>query len=127
MSKKKYKILVAEDDNFLAKVVKDELEGEEFEVILAKDGGEALSMLKSEKPDLMLLDLIMPIKNGFRVLEELKLDKSKKIPIIVLSNLGQDIDIKKALSSGAVDYLIKSDFTMEAIVNKVREHLVKKR
>ncbi|PCI19702.1 response regulator [Candidatus Wolfebacteria bacterium] len=127
MLDKKYNILVAEDDKYLMKAFKDKLEREGFGVNIAVDGEQAILELKKEQPDLILLDLVMPIKNGFEVLEEIKLsDEYKNIPVIILSNLGQGSDIKKGLELGAVDYLIKSDFTIHSIVEKVKEHLVKK-
>lgn len=124
----KHKILVIEDDRFMIKAIKDKLEREGLGVIIALNGREGMAKLKEEKPALVLLDLVMPIKNGFEVLEEMKLSNEfKNIPVIILSNLGQDSDIKKGLELGAVDYLIKSDFTINAVLEKVKEHLVKTR
>lgn len=126
MEKNKYKVLVAEDDKFLAKAFKDKLEKEGFVVSVASDGNEALELLKKNQPDIMLLDLVMPIKDGFEVLEEIRLDpKIKKVPVIILSNLGQDSDIQKGKELGAVDYLIKADFTINDVVKKIKEHIAK--
>jgi len=126
MPNKKHTVLVAEDDKFLVKIFKDELEKEGFNVIIALDGNEAMLKLKTEKPSLVLLDLIMPIKNGFEVLKEMKLnDELKDIPVIILSNLGQGTDIKKGIELGALDYLVKSDVTISDIVKKVKKHLIK--
>jgi len=123
MSNKKHKVLVAEDDKFLVKIFRDELEKKGFNVIIALDGNEAMLKIKKEKPSLVLLDLIMPIKNGFEVLKEMKLsDELKNIPIIILSNLGQKSDIKKGLELGAIDYLVKSDVSINDIVRKVKKH-----
>jgi len=121
---KRPKILLAEDDKFISRAYKDGLERAGFDLILASDGEEAVSKIKTEKPDLVLLDIIMPLKNGFEVLEEVKKDPAMKdIPIIVLSNLGQDSDITKGRSLGAVDYLVKANFTMAEVVEKIKKYL----
>ena len=126
MEKNKYKVVVAEDDKFLSKAFKDKLEREGFVVFVASDGNEALKLIKKEKPNIILLDLVMPVKDGFEVLEEMRLDSSlKKVPVIILSNLGQESDIQKGKELGAVDYLIKADFTIGSIVKKIKEHIVK--
>ncbi|MFC1595123.1 response regulator transcription factor [Patescibacteria group bacterium] len=122
----KKKILLAEDDKFISRAYKDGLSSAGFIVILASDGNEALDKVKKEKPDVILLDLIMPAKNGFEVIEELKMDDStKNIPIIILSNLGQDSDIEKGKSLGAADYLVKSNVSMQEVVEKIKFHLAK--
>lgn len=124
---KKKKILLAEDDRFISRVYKDSLEQNGFEVVLATDGETALQRIKEDGLDLILLDLIMPVKNGFEVLEEMKMDnKLKKIPVMVLSNLGQDSDIQKSKELGVVDYLIKSDHSMKEVIEKVKFHLAVK-
>ncbi len=120
----KYKILLVEDDKFLSRAYQDGLLRAGFEVIIALDGSEAIEKIKKEVPDLILLDLIMPVKNGFEVLEEIKKDNEfKNIPIIILSNLGQDSDINRGKELGAVDYLIKSDWSIQGVVEKVKEHI----
>ena len=120
------KVLVVEDDMFLAKILSTKLEKEGFSVVLAFDGEEALNKLKKEIPDLILLDLILPKKNGFEVLEEIKLDdKLNKIPVIILSNLGQQSDVVKGKELGAVDYLIKANFSLDEVISKIKEHLIK--
>jgi two-component system phosphate regulon response regulator PhoB/two-component system alkaline phosphatase synthesis response regulator PhoP len=120
----KPKILLAEDDKFISRAYKDGLERAGFDLVLASDGEEAVAKIKSEKPDLVLLDIIMPLKNGFEVLEEIKKDPAvKDIPVIVLSNLGQDSDITKGHSLGAVDYLVKANFTMAEVVEKIKKYL----
>jgi len=127
MDEKKYKVLVAEDDKFLSKAFKDKLEREGFVVVIASDGNETMEALIKENPDILLLDLVMSVKDGFEVLEEMRLStKLKKIPVIILSNLGQDSDVKKGRELGAVDYLIKADFTISDVVKKIKEHLAKK-
>jgi two-component system, OmpR family, alkaline phosphatase synthesis response regulator PhoP len=120
------KIILAEDDKFISKAYSAGLSGEGFEVIATYDGEEAMKAIKKNKPDLILLDLVMPSKNGFEVLEELKLDKSLgKIPVLILSNLGQESDVEKAKALGAVDYLVKSNFSMKDVIEKVKFYLAK--
>jgi len=121
-----YKILVAEDDRFLMKIYSDTLAREGFEVIPAANGIEVLNKIKLSPPDLILLDLVMPIKDGFETLEELKLDaKTKSIPVVILTNLGQDEDIKRGKELGAIDYLVKSDLSIKEIIDKVKTYLIK--
>lgn len=121
-----YKILVAEDDRFLMKIYTDTLTRENFEVIQATNGQEAITKIKTNLPDLILLDLVMPIKDGFETLEELKLDsKTKNIPVIILTNLGQETDIKRGKDLGAIDYLVKSDLSTKEIINKVKQYIIK--
>ena len=113
-------ILVVEDDQFLSAAYKLKLEKEEFIVSLAQDGQEALNMLQTLTPDLILLDLVMPIKDGFAVLSDLKeSEKLRDIPVIIASNLGQDEEIKRGIAMGAVDYIVKSNTTLEEIIQKV--------
>lgn len=124
MNGEKRKILIAEDDKFITKAYKAGLEKEGFEVIFASDGETALVEIKTNKPSLVLLDLMMPKKNGFDVLVDMKLDESvKDTPVIVLSNLGQSSDIEKAKSMGAVDYLVKSQNTLSEVVTKVKQQV----
>ena len=127
MDKAKKKILLAEDDKFISRAYKDGMERAGFEMIIAFDGIEAIEKINREKPDLILLDLIMPDKNGFEVLEEIKMDDGlKNIPVVILSNLGQDSDIEKGKALGAADYLIKSNLSMKEVIEKVRFYLARK-
>lgn len=114
-------ILLAEDDKFISKVYKEGLTDAGFDVVIATNGDEALKQMRGQKkPDLVLLDIIMYSKNGFEVLEEMKKDeKLKNIPVIVVSNLGQEIDINKAKLLGVKEYLIKSNYTMKDVIEKV--------
>ena len=122
----KNKILLVEDDEFLSRAYSDGLSRAGLEVDVARDGGEAMEQVKEEKPDLILLDLVMPTKNGFEVLEELRMDDDlKKIPVMILTNLGQDSDIEKGKNLGAIDYLIKTDLSMKEVIEKVKYHLAK--
>ena len=121
---KKYKILLVEDDKFITKAYVDGLSRTGFVVTAASDGNQALIALKQDKPDLVLLDLIMPEKNGFETLAEIKADESlKDIPVVVVSNLGQDSDIVEAKKLGAIDYLIKSDYSIDEVAKKIRQYL----
>jgi DNA-binding response OmpR family regulator len=118
------KILLVEDDKFLSKAYQDGLEDAGFTVVRASDGKEAMKELKSFKPDIILLDLIMPLENGISTLEEIKGDEAlKNIPVMILSNSARDSDIKKAMALGVVDYLIKADFSMEEVIKKVKVYL----
>jgi DNA-binding response OmpR family regulator len=122
----KKKILLAEDDKFICKAYQDGLTRAGFEVVIAHDGEQALSKIKSDKPDLILLDLIMPSKNGFEVMEDLKKNPSmSKAPVVILSNLGQESDVKKSKDLGAVDYLVKSNYSMKEVIEKVQSFLGK--
>jgi len=92
-----------------------------FDVQTASDGEEALTILKNYRPDLILLDLIMPVKDGFTTLEEIKKnDDLKSIPVLIATNLGQKEDIEKGMKMGAVDYLVKTDTSIDDFVNKIQ-------
>jgi DNA-binding response OmpR family regulator len=115
------KVLVAEDDRFLMSAYKVKFVKAGFDIMPASDGAEVLELLKNDQPDIILLDLIMPGKDGFAVLEELKRsEKLRVIPVIVASNLGQKEDLDRALNMGADDYIVKSDLSMDDLVNKVK-------
>ena len=115
------KILVIEDDKFLRELISQKLIQEGYKIVEAMDGEKGLEAIKKEKPDLILLDLILPGIDGFEVLTRIKKDQPEtKIPIIILSNLGQKDDIEKGLKMGAVDYLIKAHFTPAEIIEKIR-------
>lgn len=117
-------ILVVDDDSFLATAYKERLGYEGFKVIISLDGKQALEELNKKVPDLMLLDLIMPVMDGFSVLEGIKDDpKFKNLPIIITSNLEQQEDVKRGLSLGAKDYLIKSDISLSELVKKIKSLL----
>jgi len=118
----KKKILIIEDDEFLRMLIAKKFIGEEFEVVRAIDGRDGLEKIEKEKPDLVLLDLVLPGMDGFEVLEKIKNGPmGASTPVIVLSNLGQQKDIDKAKELGAIDYLIKSNFDSIEIVEKVRK------
>jgi DNA-binding response OmpR family regulator len=116
------KILIVEDDKYLINAYRVKMAKEGFEVQLAMDGDEALLVLNSFHPDVILLDLVMPKRDGFSVLEEIKKNpKLNKIPVIIASNLGQKEDIDRGMKLGATDYIIKSDMSMEGIVGKIQK------
>lgn len=122
----KKKILVIEDEITLQKAMREFLEGENFEVISAEDGQSGVEMARTEMPDLILLDIVLPKKDGYQVLAELKEgEKTQKIPVILLTNLESPEDIQKAFEKGATTYLVKSDYKLEDIVKKIKEALKK--
>ena len=122
------KILLVEDDRFLIKAVYTKLTQKGFEVILANDGDEAISKAKTEKPEIVLLDMVLPKKSGFEVLRELKGNpETASIPVFILSNLAQDQDIQEGKALGAEDYIVKSNTSLSAIVDKVANFLAAKK
>lgn len=126
MPNKKAKILIIEDDKFLLKLYSDKLRREGFEVIESISGKEGSNKVFVEKPDLVILDLVLPQKSGFEILSEMKLNsETKNIPVVILTNLGQEVDIKRGLELGAVAYLVKTEFSINQLGEVVKEHLVK--
>ena len=124
--RKKPIILIAEDDKYIAHAFRDGFLRKGFEVINAYNGKEALEIIKKKIPGIILLDLVMPVKNGLEVLEEIKKDeKVKEIPVIVFSNLEEEESIKKAKELGAVEYLLKANFSMEEVIAKIKKYLEK--
>lgn len=115
------KILIVEDDKFLRELISQKITQEGYDVSEAVDGEKGVTSAKEVKPDLVLLDLILPGIDGFEVLSRIKADpETSKIPVIILSNLGQKDDIDRGLKMGAVDYMIKAHFTPAEIITKVR-------
>ena len=122
------KILIIEDDKFLRELICRKLSAEEFEALEAVDGESGLKAIKEKKPDLILLDLILPGMDGFEVLTKAKDDPQMAlIPVIILSNLGQREDIERGLKLGAIDYLVKAHFTPNEIIDKVKQRLKHKK
>lgn len=120
------KILVIEDDDFLRKLFMKKLGQFNFEVEQAADGEEGLRKVQEYRPDIVVLDMIMPIVDGFEVIKEIRSledEQLSKIPILAVSNLGQETEIQTALKLGANDYLIKAHFSTEEIVQKIKEQL----
>jgi DNA-binding response OmpR family regulator len=119
-----YNVLIVEDENFLIRALEDNLICEGYAVDIAKNGEEAVKKIKEKKPDIILLDLLMPKKDGFYALGEIKKNPQwKLIPIIVLSNLGEEIAIKRAMDMGADDYLVKSQHPIDEVIRKVKDYL----
>lgn len=117
-------VLVVEDDTFLANIYKMKFEMEGFKVSVSENGEVGLKDVKTKKPDIVLLDILLPKMDGFMVLEKLKADKEvANIPVILLTNLGQKDDVEKGKKLGAVDYLIKAHFKPSETVNKVKKVL----
>jgi CheY-like chemotaxis protein len=115
------KILIVEDDAFVMDIYRTKLSQEGYEIIEAQNGIEAMEKLKEVKPDLILLDIIMPYMDGIEVLKKIKKEENlKTIPIVLLTNLSQKEDISEALGLGANDYLIKSHFTPSEVLEKVK-------
>lgn len=122
----KLKVLVIEDDKFLQKILLTKLSKEGFDVEGASDGDEGLKKVAAVQPTLVLLDLILPKINGFEVLTEMKTNsKSKNIPVIVLSNLSQEEDKKRAKELGAIDFMVKADLSINDVVLRVKESYAK--
>lgn len=114
------RILLAEDDRFLRRAAEARLRQHGFEVLIAHDGEEALQVARAERPDLVLLDVVMPRLQGFEVLKALKRDAvTARIPVIVLSNLGQNSDVEQAIALGAEAYLVKAHLSLQDLVQKI--------
>ena len=124
MEKKAPKILIIEDDQRINKVYIAKLSVEGITVITALDGIEGLRKIYSEKPDLILLDLMLPRKSGFDILKEIKADPEvKDIPVLILSNLAQEKEIEQGLALGAIDYLVKTDYSIQQVMEKIKKAL----
>ncbi len=125
-SNKVQKILIVDDNEFFAKVIKSELVRHGYEVEIANNGQEAIDWLKDHKADLILLDIIMPIKDGFETIKDLKSsENTKDVHIVVFSNLGQDEDISKAMKMGAQSYIVKKDFSLKEVINSIETNIHK--
>lgn len=118
------KVMIVEDDEHISKVYEIKLAKEGIASSLARDGEEAVAKITAEKPALILLDLMLPKKDGFWVLEEIKKNPElANIPVIVLSNLGQQSDQDRALALGANEYLVKVDYPIQEVVDKAKGYL----
>jgi len=118
------KILIVEDEEIITDLIQKKLSDEGYEVSSAKDGVEGLEKMKEIKPDLILLDIIMPKMGGFEVMEEMnKTPELKKIPVIIISNSGQPIELEQAKKLGAKDWLIKTEFDPQEVVEKIKKQL----
>ena len=123
MNDDKKKILIVEDEATLQKALSDMLIKEGYEVISAIDGLIGLDLARSENPDLILLDIILPGMDGFDVLRNIKQKDNSEVPVIILTNLSDLDDIQKALDIGATTYLVKADFHLADVLKKVEEVL----
>lgn len=120
------KILLIEDDPFILKMYETKFRLEKLETKIAENGQKGLDLLESFDPDIVLLDLMMPEKDGFEVLQEMRSsEKWQKLPVIVLSNISQEIDIERARELGATDYYVKTSLTPQQVVDKIKEVLKK--
>ena len=115
------KILYIEDEPTLQKTLGEALEQEGFYMLFASDGESGLRLANEEKPDLILLDIILPKKNGFEVLKELKANKeTAEIPVVVMTNLEGTGDVEKILEFGATTYLVKANYSLMEVVEKIK-------
>lgn len=118
------KVLVVEDEQLIADLLQRKLQKQGYYALIARDGEEGLERIKAERPDLVLLDILLPRLNGFEVLHEMKKDEElKKIPVIIISNSGQSSEIDKAKEIGVRDWLIKTEFDPEEVVEKVKKQI----
>ncbi|MEK7062206.1 MAG: response regulator [Patescibacteria group bacterium] len=118
------KILLIEDDPFLSSLLKTKLQKQGFEIIWAADGEIAMEILKKTDIDLILLDIILPKKTGFEVLEEMRMDpqlQSRKTPVMIISNLGQEEDIERGKNLGVIEYFIKAKVSIDDLAQKVKD------
>ena len=117
-------ILLVEDDPLVTDIYKTKLESNGFKVSLAKDGQGALRKMQEEKPDLLLLDIVLPNISGWEIMEKMKKDENlKDIKVVIISNLGQKGEIEKGLSLGATKYFIKAHYAPSEIIKEIKEIL----
>lgn len=118
------KVMIIEDDRFLSSLIKARLEKDGFAIAQAFDGEEAIKLLKQVRPDVVVLDLIMPRVTGFEVLEAISINPElNRVPVVILSNLAQDSDIQKAKGLGAIEYFVKVRVSIDDLVNKIKSIL----
>ena len=121
---KQYTIVLAEDDQLVSKACAEGLEEADFRVVTVDSGSDVVDVVKNEKPDILLLDLIMPIKTGFEVLKELReIKEFEELPIIIFSSLSRGDEIQKAVELGATDYIVKPHTALTDMVTKVNKYL----
>lgn len=119
------KILLIEDEEILSGLLKRKLEENGYEVIVAFDGEEGVGIMKKQRPDLVLLDIVMPKMDGFEVMEKMNKIPGlslKSLPVIIVSNSGQPVEIGRAQDLGIKDYLIKTQFDPQEVVDKVKKY-----
>jgi len=121
------KILIIEDDRYISKMYQLKLSLDGFDVQVADNGRIGVDKVKEFKPDIILCDILMPELDGFEVIKMVKADEeSKTIPILIMSNLGQEDHIQKGLALGALGYIVKSQYTPSKVVDKIKEILAGK-
>jgi DNA-binding response OmpR family regulator len=124
MAEEKKKLLIVEDDQMIASMYNTKFKSDGFVVTIASTGPEGLEIAKKEKFDLIMLDVMLPMLDGFSILTELKKDKNtSKTPVIMLTNLGTDEDKKKGEKLGAADYLVKANLTPAQISERIKNFL----
>lgn len=124
ISTKPKKILLVEDDQMIREMYQTKFKSEGYEVITAENGGEGWAKAQSELPDIVMLDIILPMLDGFAVLEKIKANEStKNIAVVLLTNLGTDEDRAKGEQLGAVDYLVKANMTPEQVSKTIKKYL----
>jgi DNA-binding response OmpR family regulator len=120
------KVLLVEDDSFLSSILLKKLKIDGFNVFIVDDGAAVIKKIEEFAPLIVLLDIVLPSMNGFEILAKIRSHENnaiKNLPVIMLTNLGEEEDRKKALSLGANDFLIKANFTSGEITEKIKEHL----
>jgi CheY-like chemotaxis protein len=120
------KILIIEDEKILSDLLQKKLTNEEYAVLTAANGEEGIEQMKKNKPDLVLLDILMPKKSGFEVMEDMaKNTETKDIPVIIISNSGQPVELEKAKKMGAKCCLVKAEFDPQEVIEKIKEQIGK--
>ncbi len=118
------KILIIEDEEVLGELLRDHLTSEGYETYWEKDGEAGVAKLKEVKPDVVLLDMVMPKMNGYETLEKIRSDEDiKEVPVIVISNSGQPVEIRHILDMGVKDYIIKAQFSPAEVLEKVHKYI----
>lgn len=121
---KKKKILIVEDERSLLDILTRRFIDEKFEVVEALNGKEGLKVALKERPDLIILDIIMPVMDGMTMLKKLREDKwGKEVEVVILTNLSDVARVQESLSKGVYDYLVKSDWRLEDLVKKVKDKM----
>ncbi len=124
MAQKMRKILLIEDEEIMINLLQKKLVREGYEVSVARDGEEGLKTMEEVRPDLVLLDIIMPRLGGFEVMEEMQKNKElRKTPVIVISNSGQPVELDRAQKLGAKDWLVKTEFDPQEVIDKVKKQI----
>ena len=122
--KQKKKILIIEDDEHISRIYEAKFSQEGVETVVVQSGEEAVASVRKEEPNLIILDIMLPKKDGFMILEEIKQDsKLASIPVLVISNLGQESDKERAFELGAKEYMVKVEYPVQEVIDKIKEYL----